>query len=287
MTRQLVHIVTDSTCDLDQPVLQELGVHMVPLNVLFGPETYKDRSELPPGGFYAKLRSGAPHPTTSQPSPAEFRAVYERLLLEGGEIVSLQLSSKMSGTWQSATLARKELGSDRIHVIDALTTSIGLGNLVTVCARAAREGRSTSDIVSLASYMIATHRLLFVVDTLEYLRKGGRIGLAAAFIGGLLNIKPILSLRDGQVCLLERCRGSKNVQNRFIELVDEYVVQHSGKKLCTAVTYAGDSDNLDAMLRAMSGHLDTSQALRTEIGAVVGAHVGPGCYGISLHCLPD
>ncbi|HNV69158.1 MAG TPA: DegV family protein, partial [Candidatus Ozemobacteraceae bacterium] len=209
------------------------------------------------------------------------------LLRAGGNIVSLHLSSKMSGTWQSAMLAKKELGSDRIQVVDALSTSIGLGNLVAVCARAAHAGRSAADILGLATHMIATHRLLFVVDTLEYLRKGGRIGLAAAFIGGLLNIKPILSLRDGQVCLLERCRGSKNVQNRFIELVNEYLVQHSGKKICTAVTYAGDSANLDAMLRAMSQHLDTSHALRTEIGAVVGAHVGPGCYGISLHCLPD
>ena len=286
MSDQRVHIVTDSTCDLDPDVLQQIGVHMVPLNIHFGPETFKDRVDMLPADFYRKLESDHHHPTTSQPSPREFQTVYEKLLAEGGEIVSLQLSSKMSGTWQSAILAKKDVGSEKIHVVDSLSTSVGLGTVVYECARAAREGRSVQEVLALASHMIETSRLLFVVDTLEYLRKGGRIGMAAAFIGGLLNIKPILGLREGQVFALEKARGTRNVQNRFIALVGEYMAEHPHQEVRVAITWAGDSTNLETMLPGLNQQVDCSKALRSEIGPVVGAHVGPGTVGIALNCVP-
>lgn len=286
MAERSVCIVTDSTCDLDQDVLQKHRIRMVPLNIHFGSETFKDRVDLLPTAFFKKLESKGAPPTTSQPSPREFQALYEKFLAEGMEVVSLHISSKMSGTWQSALLAKRELANERIHVVDSLTTSVGLGAIVLECAGAAEKGKSAPEILAVASHMIRNTRLLFVVDTLEYLQRGGRIGMAAAFIGGLLNIKPILELKDGVVFPLERVRGTRKAQNRFISLVGEYMEAHRGQEVRAAFAWSGDPQNLEAMFPEMNQHFDCRGALRMEIGAVVGAHVGPGTIGIALCAFP-
>jgi DegV family protein with EDD domain len=286
MPNATVHIVTDSTCDLDPAVLRAHQVHMVPLEVRFGAETYRDWLEMPPPVFYDRLAAGGPHPTTSQPSPQAFQETYQRLLSLGGTVISLHLSAQMSGTMQSALLARQQVDSARVHVIDSRFTSVALGAIVLECARAAQAGRAVDEILEIARRMSETTSLIFVVDSLDYLQKGGRIGRAAALFGSLLNIKPILGMRDGLVYAMEKHRGTKKVQARFIELVGEWAAAHRGCPIRAAITWAKDPGPIEAMIPGLSTHLDLRHALRSEIGAVVGTHVGPGTIGIALSCPP-
>jgi DegV family protein with EDD domain len=277
-----VHIVTDSTCDLDPEVCLARNLHVVPLNIHFGSETFRDRVTLRPRQFYERLTTGGPHPTTSQPSPAEFRALYQKLLEEGGEIVSIHISAGMSGTYQSALLAKKDIGSEHIHIRDSGTVSMGLGLIALACSRLAAAGRSAAEIAAHAQTLAEHSAFFFLPETLEYLQKGGRIGRAAALIGSLLNIRPILEVSRGLVGPREKIRGAGRARMRLIELAGDFVRHHSGHRLDCMLGWTGDSTNLDQAIPGFETILDLSTAHRTEIGGVVGTHVGPGAFGIAL-----
>ena len=278
-----IKIVTDSTSDLSAEELQKHDIHMVPLNIHFRDKTFKDGIDLTPDSFYAMLTSDPEHPKTSQPSPADFKQKYEELLADGSVIVSIHISSKMSGTWQSATMAKNELNSDKIHIIDSGFVSIALGLMAVECARARDEGKSVQDILAMVETVKSHMRVYFIVDTLEFLQKGGRIGKASAIIGGLLNIKPILMIKDGEVCPYEKVRGAGKVFIKMGRIFAGYKKENEGREIKLGFAHAAAADHVEKLSREANKTYDVSSAFITEIGPVVGAHAGPGTLAMCFY----
>jgi DegV family protein with EDD domain len=279
----MVRIVTDSTCDLSPEVLDQHTIRAVPLNVHFGEENYKDGEDLLPDRFYEMLKTNPIHPKTSQPSPEEFKSVYQELLSGDTEIVSVHISSKMSGTHQSATIAKNELGNDKVHVVDSGYVSVALGLMAIRAAEEAAAGKTAAEIVALLEELKERMQIYFIVDTLEYLQKGGRIGKASAVIGGLLNIKPILTIKEGQVCPFEKVRGSAKVFARMAKVFGGHLTESRYQNVTLGLAHAANPDLLKKLTDQLDPLYDTSNALTVEIGPVVGTHAGPGTVGIFFY----
>lgn len=228
-----VRIVTDSTADIPAEVREELGITMISLKVLFGEETYRDAVDLTPEEFYSRLKASTALPKTSQPSPAEFLEVYEQLLAEDptAPIISVHLASVLSGTYQSATIAKSmvEVEGADITVVDSCSASYGHGAQVVLAAQMAQSGASVDEIVAAMKQCQNDNTgVYFLVDTLDYLQKGGRIGKASAMIGSLLNIKPILSLEpNGTVTAVDKARGTKRRCQRLLSFSSKAMVTMS------------------------------------------------------------
>ncbi|MFC5401865.1 DegV family protein [Cohnella soli] len=275
-----VAIVTDSTADIPLEMRSALGISMVPLKVLFGEESYLDNITLQPFEFYEKLPKFAGMPTTSQPSPADYLAVFERLVAEGKSVVSIHLSAAMSGTYQSATIAKSMLddGTD-VTVIDSKSASFGYGQLVVTAAEMARDGASPEAIVAEVQRLRNELRLYFVVDTLEYLQKGGRIGKASAVLGALLNIKPILSIdKEGVVFPFDKARGQKRAFARIVEVLSSDIGNRPVN--FTIATTPGHTEGAAELTDMLKRALDVRDFKETDIGPVIGAHAGPGTIGL-------
>jgi DegV family protein with EDD domain len=275
-----VVLVTDSTADIPLDVREALGISMVPLKVIFGDETFLDSITLQPTQFYEKLISYSGLATTSQPSPADFYEVYKKLTDQGHSVISIQVSGAMSGTYQSATIAKSMFDEDvDVTVIDSKSASYGYGTLVVAAAEMARAGASKEEIIAEVHRLRRELRLYFLVDTLEYLQKGGRIGKASAVLGALLNIKPILSINDeGLVFPLDKVRGQKRAITRIAEML-EADFKNNPVNLTVAITpgYVTGVNEISELLRKQ---LNVRSYQETEIGPVVGAHVGPGTIGL-------
>lgn len=275
-----IHIVTDSTSDLTPGLLSDLGVqvHVVPLTVHFGDEEYKDGVDLDAQGFYEKLRSGSQMPRTSQPSPAAFIDVYQKVASPGDVILSYHISSRLSGTHQSAVLAARQVEDRRIEVLDTRSVSLGLGLIAAQAARDAKEGKSPEEILAASRELIGKLRILFVVDTLEYLQRNGRIGKAQALVGGLLSIKPILTLEDGVVTPVEKVRGKAKALARIVELACE----HAGKVRTGGVMHAAAPEEAQEFKSELEERLGIDRLYMAELGPTVGTHAGPGTLGVVL-----
>ena len=215
-----VKIVTDSTSDIPPSLAEELGITVVPLNVHFGTDVFKDGIDIKPDEFYGKLVSSSRLPTTSQPSVGDFLSIYDELGKEHKEIVSIHISGKLSGTLKSATQAKAQYSGDaRIEAIDSKHGSIGLAMVALAAYKAASDGLGLDDVIKEIQSAINEVEFFAMVDTLEYLEKGGRIGKAQAFMGSMLKIKPILTVRDGEVFPLEKIRSRNKGIDRICELV--------------------------------------------------------------------
>ncbi|MHB1004114.1 MAG: DegV family protein [Chloroflexota bacterium] len=276
-----VRIVTDSTANLPDDLVASNRIDVVPLRVLFGNDAYRDGIDLTPDEFYKRLREAPALPHTSQPSAGEFKAVYERLLAEQAAIVSIHISGKLSGTVASAQAAQGMLPGADLTVVDTLSASMGLGLIVLRAAVAAREGRSPAEIVALVERLRHQVHLYFVVDTLEYLHKGGRIGGATALLGSLLNVKPILTLRDGQVEPLERVRTKARAIERLIGLVGEEV--ESGGSLRIAVLHGNAPGEAQALAEQIRGRFHPATLMSGEVGPTIATHTGPGVVGAAFY----
>jgi DegV family protein with EDD domain len=278
-----VALVTDSTSDIPLEVRERLHISMVPLKVMFGSgESYLDNIELQPREFYEKLRSAQTLPTTSQPSPADFFDVFKKLIDEGRPVVSVHLSAALSGTYQSAMIARSMLeGEGDITVIDSKSASYGYGMIVVTAAEMAAQGASAKEIVAEVNRLRRELRLYFVVDTLEFLQKGGRIGKAAAVVGSLLNIKPILTIdNEGTISPVDKVRGQKRAMARIIEMLEADV---GGRPVHLRIALTpGYDDNAKEMSALLKERFDIRTYLEAEIGPVVGTHAGPGTVGVFL-----
>jgi DegV family protein with EDD domain len=275
-----VRIVTDSTADLPADVVSKYGITVVPLKVFFGSECFLDGVDLKTGEFYRRLESSRELPTTSQPSPAEFIEYYRPLAEEGADIVSIHISAHMSGTVQSARLAKTMLKYDRLAVIDSRTVSVVLGMIVLGAARAAAAGCSLAEVTALVDKMIADHRVYFMVDTLEYLQRGGRIGKARAFLGTILNVKPVCTIREGIICPHEKVRGRKKAVNRLVRLVGESFPDT--EPLFCFLTHGSDPEGLQELQKLLQAGLNCAEIMTSRLGAVVGTHVGPGVLGLGV-----
>ncbi|WP_211745298.1 DegV family protein [Paenibacillus sp. Marseille-Q4541] len=278
-----VFIVTDSTADIPDALVEKYQIHVVPLRVVFGQETYLDGIELSPAKFYEKLGDAKVLPTTSQPSPAEFMNVYSELLNEhpGSQIVSIHLSSGMSGTYQSALLGKsmleEEYGAD-ITVIDSKSASYGYGLLVIHAAQLAQAGKSAAEIEAEVHKLHQDRKLYFLVDTLEYLQKGGRIGKASAILGTLLNIKPILSIdEEGVIYAVEKIRGQKKAMERIVQMFEQ---DFAGKRINIAVGHTANPETAEAFIALMKTRFELGEVVYPNIGAVIGSHVGFGTIAV-------
>lgn len=272
-----VKIVTDSGSDIPADIAEELGITVVPLTVHFGDEEYKDGVELDAKQFYQRLYAGD-LPRTSQPSPAEFEAVYRELQQDADAIVSCHLSSELSGTMQSAVLASTMDGIDvPVHVVDSRSASLGIGWMAMEAARMAKDGADADTIVAHVQAIAERHKVLFVVDTLEFLQRNGRIGRAQAFVGGLLNIKPLLTIDDGVVAPLERARGRAKARARLLDLVSAGV---DGRRIRVGVMHGDVPDEAEALAEQLRERVDVEELMIGQLGATIGTHAGPGTIGI-------
>ena len=272
-----VAVVTDSSADLSPELIGDLQIDVVPLRVMIGGVQYLEGEEVGAEDVTEALRTKVAV-TTSRPSPQAFLAIYARLAEEGfAAVVSVHLSAEVSGTYDSAVLAAAE--SDvPVKVIDARTLALGLGFAVRAAARASRAGGSVGDVAAAARDMAAASRSLFYVDTLEYLRRGGRVSAARALLGSALAVKPILHIHDGRIDLLEKVRTSSRARARLADLAVETA---SDRPVDIAVQHLAAASRAAELADQLSSRIPAAgEVVVREVGAAIGAHVGPGMVAV-------
>ena len=273
-----VKVVTDSTADLPAQVVDDLGIVVVPLHIHFGEETFEDGVTISTEGFYNLLTTGDILPKTSAPSSGMFIETYERLAQETAEIISIHISTKLSATYASALVARDGVETPcRIELVDTLQASVGLGLLVVQAAKMAREGASLDEVLRSTLQAVPRTQYFGVVDTLEYLHKGGRIGRAATFLGSMLNVKPIIGLRQGITHPIERVRGREKALDRICELVGSF---HDITSL--AVAHTTSEEEMESLATRLSQFFPSDDILRARCGATLGTYLGPGALTVAL-----
>ncbi len=274
-----VRIVTDSTADIPRDQAESLGITIVPLTVFFGDEAYRDGIDLDSASFYRKLQASKELPRTSQPSPAAFQEAYSRFIDEGADaILSVHLSAKLSGTYQSACTARDSLPDSMkkipIEIIDSQSISIGMSWAIIQAAQEARAGLGLAEVKAHVLDQLARTRILAVLDTLEYVRRGGRIGGARALVGNVLSIKPIISLKNGEVVPVEQPRTRSKAFARIAQLLQAMgEVEH--------VSLAESDDEVGRQLAQAIKSVYTGDLPIFRLGAVLGTHTGPGTAAIA------
>ena len=274
-----IKVVTDSTSDLPADVAESLGIEVVPLNIHFGSDVYKDRVNLMPDAFYDKLINGDVLPTTSQPSVGEFIDVYERLGSDADGIVSVHISEKLSGTMNSARLASQQANADcPIEVVDTFQVSMGVGICAMEAAEVANSGGNMNQVILAARNAVTRSQCFFMLETLEFLQKGGRIGKAQALIGNLLKIRPMLMLQEGEVHPLGRERTRRKGISKLVDTVEE-LAPISG----LAVMYSTGLDEAQTLAQNVSKFMiEGREPMMLQIGPVIGTYAGPDTLGIAL-----
>jgi len=271
----MVKIVTDSSVDMPAEMARDLDVTVVPLSITFGDKSLLDGVDIDAETFYRRLRGDPAHPRTAAPAPGLFEEVYRRLAGEGHEIVTITLAANLSGSYNSAAVAARNVPEARVTLIDSHSASMAMGMLVTRAARMARDGKTAPEIEEVVRALMPRLDIWLMADTLTYLQRGGRIGRASSLVGSMLNIKPIISLRDGQVTPLQRVRTRGKALHEMANLAkaaapfdDAYIMHTAAHE--TAEEFAG-------MMRSV--YEGTIPIL--PLGPVIGAHLGPGSVGIT------
>jgi DegV family protein with EDD domain len=277
LTAQNTAIVVDSTADFPDAQDHYPNWRVVPLYVNFGTDSYKDGVDLTAAQFYERLRTSPELPTTSQPTPGDFLAAYEELSAYD-RILSVHIAANLSGTIQSAGTAAAQLGDGRVRTIDSESASVATAMLATAIQRRLERGTTDEDVDALVARYLREHGLLFTVDTLEFLARGGRIGRAKAFAGQLMNVKPILSIRAGEVIPVKRVRGNRKAFQEFVDAVTEQTQDVPGLRV--GIAHA-DAPERMVQIEKMVRHLRPQATIEMEtmLGAVIGAHAGPGTVG--------
>jgi fatty acid kinase fatty acid binding subunit len=277
-----VRIVTDSACDLPQDVADELGIEIVPLSIRFGDEEFIDRRDLTPAEFWARSASSPVLPETAAPAPGAFEQTYRGLVADGASgIVVINMSGALSATMQSAELASRALGDEiPIKVVDSQSVTLGLGVIVTACARAARAGATTDEVSALATELAARTKVWGALDTLENLKKGGRIGGAKAMLASVLSIKPIVEVRNGRVEEGGKQRTRKKALSFLVEKLQSYSDVEN-----LAILHA-DCDDVAEFAAMVRLHYP-GEIMIGDIGPVVGAHTGKGTIGLAFQARND
>jgi DegV family protein with EDD domain len=275
----VIHLVTDSTSDIALADAEALGVHVVPLIVRFGEEQFRDGVDIDADQFYTKLEHSHIHPTTSQPSPDAFATLYKTLLADpADQVVGLHISAKLSGTLQSATLAAQDFDRSRIHLVDTESVSGGLQLLVRAALDDIKAGDDAALVAEKATKRASKVTILVLLDTLTYLHRGGRIGRAQAFVGGLLNVKPLIAVRDGEVVPVARPRS----RSKGIDLIVEQV-RGCAPLRGLAEFHAAAAESMTELETRIGAAVSNVTAVLGRIGPVVGAYSGPG--GLGVACL--
>jgi DegV family protein with EDD domain len=270
-------IVVDSTADFPEAPHRFPGWRVVPLYVRFGEESYRDYVELGPGEFYARLRSSTELPTTSQPTPADFLSAYEQLA-DYERIYSIHISGKLSGTIESARAAAAEAGADHIRIVDSDTASAAIAMVGLAVQRRLEQGTTDEEIDEVVARFRRENGLLFTVDTLEFLARGGRIGRARAFAGQVLNVKPILTIKEGEVIPVKRVRGNQKAFMEFVRAFREGSPEGTGLRV--GIAHADAPERAEALAEMVRRERpEAAIEITTTLGAVIGTHAGPGTVG--------
>ncbi len=273
-----VKIVTDSSADLPEEVVKALGITVVPLYVRFGDEVYRDRVDISEDEFYERLQHDPVHPNTTQPTPQDFVNVYQKLAQGADEIVSIHLSAKLSGTCSSALQAKGMVANEcSVEVVDSETLSMALGLIVIAAARAAKDGKSLDEVEAVARQTIPKIRLLALLDTLKYLLLGGRIGKAKALLGSILNVKPILTLKDGEVVPAAQVRTRAKGMDKLFEFVE-----NSKDIQELTVVHSTTPDEAQALAERLGSVFDKEKIMMSRLGPVLGVHIGPAALIVAL-----
>jgi len=280
-----VAVVTDSTAYLPSDVVDRYGIEVVPLYVVLAGRSGREGSDVSSAEVARSLAVRGGHVSTSRPTPGDFVAVYRRLLDDGADrIVSVHLSGELSGTWDAARVAAGQVGEHLVTVLDSRSAAMGTGFAVLAAARAAAGGAQAEEVASAARDTAAATRTFFVVDTLEHLRRGGRIGAAAALLGSALAVKPVLHVTGGQVVALEKVRTSARAINR---LVQRAVDVAGDRPVAAAVHHLAAPERAQRLADQLVARLPALTELHvSELGAAVGAHVGPGAVGVVIDPSP-
>ena len=281
-----VVVVTDSTAYLPQDLVDRCGIEVVPLYVVLAGRSGREGLEVSPADVARTLSQRGGRVSTSRPTPGDFVAAYRRRL-EGGarHLVSVHLSAELSGTWDAARLAAAQVGEHLVKVVDSRSAAMGSGFAVLAAARAAADGAGVDDVVATARRTAAATRTFFVVETLEHLRRGGRLGPAAAFLGSALAVKPVLHVRDGAVVPLEKVRTSARALARLVQRA----VEAAGEgPVALAVHHLAAPERADRLAAELRQRLPRHTELHvSELGAAIGAHVGPGSVGVVVSPQPE
>jgi len=278
----MIQVVTDSTAYLPEDFVEQHNIHVVPLNVLFGAKSYQEGIDLDYEQFYRMLAGADELPTTSQPAAGDFLTVYSELVEAGHEVISIHISSGISGTIDSALAARKMLADpDRVSVVDSLATSIGLELVVRAALDAIQAGQTRHEIVAFLEQLAKQVHTYFAVDTLEYLHKGGRIGSASALLGTALKFKPILFLKDGKIEPWGKVRTKRKAVTKLLDVVEEKLGGQPAAGV--ALAHAQVPDEAEALSQQVQQRLSCERCYMSQIGPVIGTHTGPGVLGISVY----
>jgi len=276
-----VAVITDSTAYLPDELLKKYQVEIVPLSIIWEDKTYRDGVDIQPAEFYKRLVTSKAMPTTSQVTISSMKTAFDSLLEQGYDVLGIFISSKFSGTVASALQAREMIpnSTDRIAIVDSLSTTMALGWPVLTAARAAQSGEDLVSCTKVAEAARDNSGVLFVVETLEYLRRGGRIGGAQALLGTVLNIKPVLEMCQGQIEPVERIRTKTKALDRVTELVVERIAGRKPVRL--AAVHANAEAEASLLLEAACARLNPIESYCCPLSPVVGSHAGPGTVALT------
>jgi DegV family protein with EDD domain len=273
-----VRVVTDSTCDIPAELAEELGIRVVPIYVMFGQETYRDRVDMGTDEFFDRLVTNNVHPTTSVPSPKDFADVYNDLAEESDEIISIHLTAKESGTYNSAVLARDLVEKQcRIEVVDSQSISMSLGMLVIAAARAAQSGANLEQVADMVRRNVPQVHLMILVDTLKYVIRGGRLNRASGLVGTVLRVRPLLTLKEGDLSPAGVARTKAKAVERLYGFANSF---SRVKEL--AVAYTTDHEEADSLLQRLKDAFPNARSYLTRVGPSLGTHAGPGAMGVAI-----
>lgn len=275
----MIHIVTDSTSDLTAQEAEALGVRLIHMRVIFEDGAYVDGVDISKEEFYAKQAQAKNLPKTTQLNPQEYCDAFAPLLENGDEVVAILLSSRLSGSFQSACIAKQILPQgDRLHLVDSLNVTLGEGLLVREAARARDEGCTAAEIAARIEELRARVRFIAFVGTLKYLKMGGRISASTAALGTMLHITPVVAVVDGEVKAVGKLRGSQKILVYTLDFAREYPVDtRHGVVFGHSCCY----EKMEAYRRQVTEALGIREHSFDELGAVIGTHAGPGCYGLA------
>lgn len=278
-----VAIVTDSTACMPAEMVNRYGITVAPQVVIWGQETLRDGVDITADQFYERLAKAAVMPSTSQASPATFEKIYRDLLDKGNDVLAIVISHKLSGTYQSAILAKETIGGDRIAVVDSLTTAMAMGYIILEAAKAAEKGASLEECAAAAESAKARSGIVLTVDTLEFLHRGGRIGGAQRLMGTLLGLKPLLEVSDGRIEPLEKVRTRSKAHARMVEVVAERV---GNKPVSIGVIHAVSLEGAENVLRMCCEKMNVVESNLASVSPAIGANIGPGVVGITYVMAP-
>lgn len=274
-----IRIYTDNGCDLDKHILDELGVGVFYITATIKDKTYKDRLDISPSEFYKLIAEPGVVPTTAQIPPSEFQEEFERVIKEtDDEIIYIAFSSGLSGTYQSACLARDMVDPNRITVIDSKSASVGMALTVLRAAKALQAGKSKEEIIVEINDNIKRIEHIFIVGSFDMLKRGGRVSATSATIGSLLNIKLILHFVDGKIVPLEKCHGMKKARKRMIEIMEERGYDLSNQLI--GINHSNDLEGALELKRLIEKNFGCKDFIISEIGAAIGSHVGAGTCSV-------